>query len=103
MQTTILNQTPTSQLTVTLEMHLGELLAEHERLVQEDRDKAAQIANVVHDLRGSITALNLRLYLLEHSRPEQQTKYLTQLKESVSELTKMAEGLLVETRQNQDD
>lgn len=100
---TILNDTPSSQLTLTLEMYLGDLLAEHERLVQEDREKVAQIADVVHDLRGSITALNLRLYLLEHGKPEHHSKYMNQLKESVGELTKMAEGLLAESQQNQDD
>src|SRR5262245_12257936 len=100
MQTT--NQFPasSSELTLTLEMHLGDLLAEHERLVQEDHEKAAQIAHVVHDLRGTITALNLRLYLLEHSRPEQHSKYMSQLKESVSELTHMAEGLLTQAQQD---
>ncbi len=100
MPSTLLNVIP-SELTLTLEMHLGELLAEHERLVQEDREKAAQMMHTVHDLRGSITALNLGLYLLEHGQPENHDKYMNQLKESVGELTKMTEGLL--ELQHQDD
>ena len=90
---------PHSQLTSTLEIHLGELLAEHERQMELDREKADLISDAVHDLRGSITSLNLRIYMLEHSSPEDQAKYLDSLKDSVAELTKMASDILAKVRQ----
>ncbi len=105
MQSSDEKQSPSlnSQLTTTLEIHIGEMLAEHERLMEEDREKAAHIAEVVHDLRGSLTSLNLRIYMLERGNPEQMEKYLAALKESVDELTKMADGLLAQVKPPSDD
>jgi signal transduction histidine kinase len=71
--------------------------------VEADREKAASVAELVHDLRGSITSLSLRIYMLEHSQPNQQQYYLDELKESVTDLTRMAEELLAQMRQEPDD
>lgn len=91
-------QPPSSELTSTLELYLGELLAAHEHLVEEDREKAMHIADAVHDLRGSITSLNLRIYMLERSVPEERDKYMTALKESVADLTRLTEDILAQAR-----
>jgi signal transduction histidine kinase len=98
METTTQTQTPDahSQLTHTLEMYLGELLAQHEQLVEEDREKVVHIANAVHNMRGTITTLNLRLYLLEHSSPEQHPRHLAGLKQVAEDLTKMVSEVLDE-------
>jgi len=86
---------PQSQLTVELEIYLGELLFDQVRLVEE---KDALIAQAVHDLRGPVTNLKLYLYLLERADPEQHAKYMAVLKESVQELALMMDSLIAQVR-----
>lgn len=82
-----------SQLTIELESHLGALLAEREMTLMQERERAAFLAQAVHDLRGSITGMKLELYLLENGSPDLRDKYLNDLKASVHELTEQLEAL----------
>ncbi|MBZ0290286.1 MAG: hypothetical protein K8I30_21860 [Anaerolineae bacterium] len=85
------NSTPDSQLTIELENYLGEVLFDKLRLVEE---KDEVIAQAVHDLRGPITNIKLYIYLLERASPEEQSKYISVLKECVTELTDMTGDLM---------
>lgn len=91
---------PYSQLTVDFEEHLGELLAENERLLEHDREQAAYIAQAVHDLRGFVTSLNLTVYLLEHGKSDQQEHYMDNLKASIMEVRLQIDELMTHVRQN---
>jgi signal transduction histidine kinase len=84
-----------SQLTIELEIYLGELLFDHLRIAEE---KDALIAQAVHDLRGPVTNLKLYIYLLERAEPEQQAKYMAVLKESIDHLAHMMEDLMSQVR-----
>ncbi len=89
-----------SQINLQLREQIAELMAENERLANLDREKTALIADLVHDLRGVITSLNLRLYMFERSAKEGRLVYLGEMKESVGAVAKLAENLLSAARQS---
>ncbi|MBZ0280443.1 MAG: hypothetical protein K8L97_06855 [Anaerolineae bacterium] len=94
-------QTPIgySQLTVDFEEYLGELLAENERLIQQNQEQAVHFAHAFHNLRGTLTNMNLKVYLLEHGKPEQYGLYVDSLKASITEMTHMLDDLMMHMRQ----
>lgn len=74
------------------------LTAENARLIELDQLKSKFIADASHELRSPITALNLRLYLLEHATPERRPQYLAEFKAQLARLTKLSEDLLAISR-----
>jgi signal transduction histidine kinase len=98
----VLIETPLSLsiLPVEFETYVDGLVADNERLATQSRQKAALVAQTVNELRGPLTNLNLRLYLLEHAAQDSQTQHIDSLKESVANLTHMVEEILIQVRQN---
>jgi len=94
-------QTPISysELTIDFEAHLGELLAENELLMQQNQAQAERFSHAFHDLRGTITNMNLKVYLLEHGKPEQHSLYIESIKASITEMTHMLDDLMFQIRQ----
>jgi signal transduction histidine kinase len=74
------------------------LTAENAHLIELDQLKSKFIADASHELRTPITALNLRLYLLEHATPERRPQYLSEFKAQLARLTKLSEDLLAISR-----
>lgn len=74
------------------------LAAENAHLIELDQLKSKFIADAAHELRSPITALNLRLYLLEHAAPENRSRYMTEFKEQLARLTRLSENLLAISR-----
>lgn len=74
------------------------LAAENARLIELDQLKSKFIADAAHELRSPITALNLRLYLLEHATPEHRSQYLSEFKAQLARLTRLSEDLLAISR-----
>lgn len=89
----------TTQVNLRLRARIAELMAENNRLLEADRQKSEVIGRLIHDLRGLITSFNLRLYLFERSGPERRAGYMQELKESVGQLTKLAENMLTAARE----
>jgi signal transduction histidine kinase len=74
------------------------LAAENVRLIELDQLKSKFIADAAHELRSPITALNLRLYLLEHATPERRPQYFAEFKDQLARLTRLSEDLLALSR-----
>jgi two-component system, OmpR family, phosphate regulon sensor histidine kinase PhoR len=87
-----------SQLEQRVIEHTSTLTAENAHLIELDQLKSKFIADAAHELRAPITALNLRLYLLEHAAPERHGQYLTEFKTQLARLTKLSEDLLAISR-----
>ncbi|MEO8608588.1 MAG: HAMP domain-containing sensor histidine kinase [Chloroflexota bacterium] len=78
--------------------HTAVLTAENARLIELDQLKSKFIADASHELRSPITALNLRLYLLEHATLERRPQYINEFKQQLARLTKLSEDLLAISR-----
>ena len=78
--------------------HTAALTAENARLIELDQLKSKFIADAAHELRSPITALNLRLYTLEHAAPERRPHYINEFKQQLARLTKLSEDLLAISR-----
>lgn len=91
---------PVSQLSVEFETYLGELLA---NCVDDDGgwqyNRETRLAQAVQDMRGSITNMNVRLYLLEHGQSGQKAAYISSMHHSIENLTRVMEDLLNLSRQ----
>ena len=74
------------------------LTAENAHLIELDQLKSKFIADAAHELRSPITALNLRLYMLEHATPERRPHFINEFKEQLARLTKLSEDLLAISR-----
>jgi len=90
------------QLESQMEHHITErtsaLTAENARLIELDQMKSRFIADAAHELRSPITALNLRLYLLEQATPERRPQYFADFKDQLARLTRLSEDLLALSR-----
>jgi two-component system phosphate regulon sensor histidine kinase PhoR len=78
--------------------HTAALTAENARLIELDQLKSKFIADAAHELRSPITALNLRLYMLEHATPERRPHFVNEFKQQLARLTKLSEDLLAISR-----
>jgi len=74
------------------------LTVENARLIELDQIKSKFISDAAHELRSPITALNLRLYLLEHATPERRPQYFAEFKDQLTRLTRLSEDLLALSR-----
>jgi hypothetical protein len=90
---------PVSQLTVEFETYLGELLVECLDADQWEYDRNTRLAQAVQDMRGSLTNMNVRLYLLEHAHSDQHSTYISSMKHSVDDLMRIMEDLDILSRQ----
>lgn len=90
------------QLEATVEQRVAAqtaaLTTENTRLLELDQIKSKFIADAAHELRSPITALNLRLYLLENATPERRPQVLADFKAQLERLTKLSEDLLAISR-----
>jgi signal transduction histidine kinase len=87
-----------SQMEERVGQHTSALTAENARLIELDQIKSKFIADAAHELRSPITALNLRLYLLEHATPERRPQYFAEFKDQLARLTRLSEDLLALSR-----
>lgn len=87
-----------SELERRVAVRTSTLAAESARLIELDQIKSKFIADAAHELRTPITALNLRLYLLEQATPERRPQYLDEFKGQLTRLTQLSENLLAISR-----
>lgn len=75
-----------------------DLLEANSRLQELDHLKSKFVSDVSHELRAPITNLGMYLHLLENSKPEKREDYLNVLKLQVKRLTNLVESILDLTR-----
>ncbi len=84
--------------TETLETHIEERTRElakaNERLKELDHLKNKFIADISHEIRTPVTALNLYVDLLERGKEENQGRYLTVLRNKSDQLVRLTEDIL---------
>jgi hypothetical protein len=89
-----LPSTPSSQLTLEFEKYIGELLAQHLEQLDFDHQRTETIEEAVHQMRGAMTSMNLRVYLIENAPLEDRTRHIVELKAAVNELSEAINKLM---------
>lgn len=89
-----LPSSPASQLTLEFEKYLGELLAQHLEQLDFDQQRTNMIVDVVHQMRGAMTSMNLRVYLIENAPQDERLRHIQELKAAVNELSSAINKLM---------
>jgi hypothetical protein len=89
-----------SSWSVDLGSYIEHLLTEKQQLVNHKQHTEILAEKTVQDLCDPLTNLNLRVYLLENSAPDQTGKHVASLKETIIHLNHVLEDLRVQARQS---
>jgi signal transduction histidine kinase len=76
----------------------AELQAANVRLTEYDRLRSKFVSDLSHELRTPVSSLNVRLYLMERSNPEQYPNHIASLKTQVDLLNDFIQNALDITR-----